>query len=252
MNTVLESLLNHRSIRKFQNKPIEPETLRLILEAGTRAANASNLQRYSLIVVDDPVKKHLIRNDAMVDNPTMIIAAADEYRIKRWFELNEAPFYYDQIYHLLLACWDAILALQNIVVAAESLGLGTVCIGGILTRDLRRILGAPEYVFPAGMILVGYPDEAPELRPRLPLEAVVHQNGYHIPTDDEIQAFFKDKDALWQALSEEVRTELEQRGISNWAQRLTLGNNNPDFMRSENENILQHLREAGFKLTQDK
>jgi nitroreductase len=248
MNAVIDTIMNHRSIRKFQNRPIEPDRLNLILEAGTRAANASNLQRYSLIVVDDPLKKRQIRDDAMVDNPIMIIAVVDEYRIKRWLELNGAPFYYDKVFHLLLACWDANLALQNIILAAESLGLGTVCIGGILHRDLHAILGVPQYVFPAGMILLGYPDESPERRSRLPLEAVVHHNAYHIPTDEEIREYFKEKDALWEKLSEEERSEYMQRGITNWAQRIALGGYRPDLIRQDQENILRYLKEAGFKL----
>ena len=248
MNAVIECLLNHRSIRKFQDKPIEKDVLDTILQAGTRAATAGNLQHYSLIVVDDQVKKRALWDDEMLDAPTMIIAAVDEYRLKRWFELNEAPFYFDQLTNLLIGYWDAVIALQNVVVAAESLGLGTVYLGEILSKDLAGILDTPPYVFPAGCVLVGYPAEAPPLRPRLPLEAVIHRNGYHIPSDEEIKAWFKQKDQRWQELPEERRKKFEEQGITNWAQRATIGHYTQEFITGESAAIFHNLVAAQFKL----
>ena len=248
MNAVIECLLNHRSIRKFQDKPIEKDMLDTILQAGTRAATAGNLQHYSLIVVDDRVKKRALWDDEMLDSPTLIIAAVDEYRLKRWFELNEAPFYFDQLSNLLIGYWDAVIALQNVVVAAESLGLGTVYLGEIFSKDLAGILDTPPYVFPAGCVLVGYPAETPPLRPRLPLEAVIHRNGYHIPSDEEINAWFKHKDERWQGLPEETRKKFEAQGITNWAQRTTVGHYTQAFITEESAGIFRNLAAAKFKL----
>jgi FMN reductase (NADPH) len=252
MNDVIDCLLQHRSIRKFLDKPIEVEVLDTILLAGTRAATAGNLQHYSLIVVDEPAKKRLFWDDEMLDAPTLIIAAVDEYRLKRWFEMNDAPFYFDQLSNLLIGYWDAIIALQNVVVAAESLGLGTVYLGEIIAMDMEGILGIPPYVFPAGCVLVGYPDECPDLRPRLPLEAVVHRNGYHIPTDDEIRAWFKQKDKRWLGLPEETRKKFEARGITNWAQRTTIGHYTEEFITAESEGVLRNLSAAKFRMEVEK
>ena len=252
MNEVIDCLLKHRSIRKFQDKPIEKDVLDTILQAGTRAATAGNLQHYSLIVVDDRVKKRQFWDEDMLDAPTLIIAAVDEYRLKRWFELNGAPFYFNQLANLMIGYWDAVIALQNVVVAAESLGLGTVYLGEIISKDMASILGTPPYVFPAGCVLVGYPDENPELRPRLPMEAVVHYNGYHLPTDDEIRTWFTQKDARWQALSEETRQKFEAQGITTWAQRTTLGHYTDEFLSGESEGVLRNLLAAKFKLSREK
>jgi nitroreductase len=251
MNAAIDCLMNHRSIRKFKSKQVEPEKLDLILRAGTRAATAGNLQHYSLIVVDDDEKKRALEDDPAFESATMIVAVVDTYRLKRWFELNEAPFYFNQACNLLIGFWDAIVALQNVVIAAESLGLGTVYLGEVLSKDLGQILGTPEYVFPAGLVVIGCPDETPDLRPRLPLEAVVHRNGYHVPSDDEIVAFYREKDQAWEDLPEEIRRDLLLRNIRNTAQSVTVGHYTEEFIAGESEAILRNLKKAGFKLKLD-
>jgi nitroreductase len=247
-NHVIDSLVNHRSIRQFKSRPLEPQTLDLILQAGVCAATGMNLQAYSFIVVDDPDKKRAFGDEPMFETGTVIIAVVDLYRLKRWLELNDAPFYLDHTYNLFLGLWDGLIVLQNVVVAAESLGLGTVYIGSVLGRDLGQILGTPDYVVPAGLVLVGYPDESPDLCGRLPLEAVVHHNGYQIPTDDEIRVFYRDKDREWDDLPEEERRELEVQGITNSAQQLTGGFFSAEYVARQSAALLDNLRRAGFKL----
>jgi len=246
-NLVIDCLLNHRSIRKFKPNPIPDDTIETILQAGTRAASAGNLQAYSFVVVDKPdlVKK------LGFSAPLAVVALVDQYRLKRWFELNDAPFYNDQAINLFISYWDAVIALQNVVVAAESVGIGTVYVGMILSTNVQEVLGAPEYVFPAGLVFFGYPNEEPPLRPRLPLDAVVHRNNYHIPTDDEIQGFYKEKDALWDELNPERKRKLKERGIKNFAQAVTLGHYTPKFIESESKKLITNIKRAGFRLLED-
>jgi nitroreductase len=251
MTAVIDCLMNHRSIRKFKSKPVESEKLDLILRAGTRAATAGNLQHYSLIVVDDDEKKGALEDDPAFESSTMIVAVVDTYRLKRWFELNDAPFYFNQACNLFIGFWDAIVALQNVVIAAESLGLGTVYLGEVLSKDLGQILGTPEYVFPAGLVVIGYPDETPDLHPRLPLQAVVHRNGYQMPSDDEIMTFYREKDQAWEDLPEESRKDLLARNIRNTAQRVTVGHYTEEFIAGESREILKNLKKTGFKLALD-
>jgi len=243
-NPVVDGLLNHRSIRRFKSDPVPPELLDQLLRAGTHAASAGNLQAYSLVVIDDPERLEKMTFKA----PLAIVALVDLYRLKRWFELNDAPFYFDQAVNLFTAYWDAVIALQNIVVAAESFGLGTVYVGLVLSKNVQEWLGAPEYVFPAGLAFIGYPDESPELRPRLPLDAVVHWNSYHVPTDEEIRAHFHDKNKQWDDLPQAKREKLRKKGIENYAQFRTLGHYTPEFIRSESEKLVANLKRAGFKL----
>lgn len=246
-NPVIDCLLNHRSIRKFKPDPVPDDTIELILQAGTRAASAGNLQAYSFVVVDDPAIVKKLGFSA----PIAVVVLVDQYRLKRWFELNDAPFYNDQAINLFISYWDAVIALQNVVVAAESLGLGTVYVGTILSANVQEILGAPEYVFPAGLVFLGYPDEEPPLRPRLPLAAVVHRNEYHIPTDDEICDFYKEKDALWNELNPDRKRTLEEKGIKNFAQAITLGHYTPKFIENESKKLIGNIKRAGFRVLGD-
>ena len=163
-NPVIDCLMNHRSIRKFKPDAIPEATINTILRAGTRAATAGCMQPYAFIVLDDP---KVLEQVGYVSSPLAVVAVVDLYRVKRYYELNDAPFYNDQAVNLLISYWDATIALHNVVVAAESLGLGGYYIGMILSQDLRETLGVPDYVFPAGLVALGYPDEMPDLAPRL-------------------------------------------------------------------------------------
>jgi len=251
--------MNHRSIRKFKPEPVDPAVLDVILKAGVRAPTAGGLQHYSLVVVDDPAIKERLAGKpdprpSVIEAPVVIVALVDEYRMKRWFALNDAPFYNDHLVNLLHGFWDAVIALHNIVVAAESLGLGTVYIGAVLSMDIADILKTPEYVFPAGMVCIGHPDETPPLRPRLPLEAVVHRNGYRIPTDDDIRAYHQERDQHWFQQSEEWRREWEAKGIHNTAQRVAMGlraEHTEAFLAEESRRVLDNLHKAGFRLMDD-
>lgn len=248
-NPVIDCLLNHRSVRKFKPDPIPEETLTLLLQAGIRAASAGNMQQYSLIVVDDPEKKQaLVGNQHFEDAAVVVVALVDQYRMMRWLALNDAPFYNDQLANVLVPFWDATIVLQNMVIAAESLGLGTVYIGGSLGMDMQTILGAPEYTTPAGMVCIGWPDEEPLPRPRLPLEAVVHRNSYHIPTDDEVRAHHAEKDARWELVPDEKKEALAARGVTNFAQMRTIGHYTPEFTADRSAEIMANLRRGRFRL----
>jgi FMN reductase (NADPH) len=212
-NPVITCLMNHKSIRKYQAKPVESEKLDLILRAGTRAATAGNLQLYTLIVVDDmDVKEALDSAHA----PLVIIALADQYRVRRWLKLNGVPnqsIYNNRALHLFFAIWDSLIALHNIVIAAESLDLGACYNGNVLSMDLQTLLGIPKYVYPMGMVSIGYPDETPELSMRLPLEAIAHRNSYHVPGDEELLAYYQERNEVWDGLPDQVKERLHGLGI---------------------------------------
>ncbi len=249
-NPVLECLMNHHSIRKFKPDPVPEETIETILRAGTRAATAGSIQPYAFIVIDQP---ELLKKISYIDAPLAIVAVVDQYRVKRYYELNDAPFYNDQAINLMISYWDTTIALQNVVVAAESLGLGTVYIGMILSMNLQEALGVPEHVVPAGLVTLGYPDEEPELRPRLPLEAVVHRNGYQIPSDEDIAAWYGEGDRAWQQRfendwTEERRAKLIARGVTNRAQNWTIGHYTKEFTLDQSKGVLDNIKRAGFRL----
>jgi len=250
-NAVIDCLMNHRSIRKFKDERIPEETIETILRAGTRAATAGGIQPYALIAIEDP---QVQRKVSYIPGPLSIVAVVDQYRVKRYYELNDAPFYNDQAINLVISLWDAVIALHNVVIAAESLGLGGVCIGMIMSQNLQESLGVPEYVFPAGLVTLGWPDEDPEIGQRLPLEAVVHRNRYRIPADDAIREWYRDGDERWQdrfenEWTEERRSEMRARGVTNRAQHWTVGHYTEEFIRSESEAVHANIERAGFTLS---
>lgn len=252
-NPVIDCLMNHRSIRKFKPDPVPEETIETILRAGIRAATAGSIQPYAFIVIDDP---EVLKEISYIPGPLAIVAVVDQYRVKRYYEANGAPFYNNQAINLFISYWDATIALQNVVVAAESLGLGTVYIGMVLSLDLQEILGVPEYIVPAGLVTLGYPDEEPELRPRLPLEAVVHRNGYQTPTDEQVAAWYREGDEAWlnrfeNEWPEERRQKFIERDITNRAKNWTVGHYTEEFTRRESAGLLANLRKAGFRLTEE-
>lgn len=249
-NPVLDCLMNHRSIRKFKPDPVPGEVIDTILRAGTRAATAGSIQPYAFIVIDEPA---LLKKISYIDSPLAVVAVVDQYRVKRYYELNDAPFYNNQAINLMISFWDTTIALHNVVVAAESMGLGTVYIGMVLSMNLQEVLGVPEHVTPAGLIALGYPDEKPDLRPRLPLEAVVHRNGYHIPRDEDIASWYHEGDEAWKHRfendwSEEQRAKFVERGVTNRAQNWTIGHYTEEFIRNQSTGVMDNIKRAGFSL----
>ncbi len=245
-NPVIDSLMAHRSIRRFKPDPVEPEVVAEILHAGIRGATSYNLQNYALLVVDDPEKKSAL---GVAHAPLVVIALVDQYRLQRWFAVrNAGPSCFNGAHNLFIAFWDAIIVLQNIVVAAESLGLGTCYYGHILGVDVQALFGTPEYVFPAGMVAIGYPDECPPLNSRLPLEAVVHQNHYQLPTDEDIHRWYAQCDAEWDNLSDEQKARLAVQGIQNTAQRVAKEGCSAQVIGERSADILRNLRRARFVL----
>lgn len=185
MNSTIEVLKNHRSIRKFSSRPVEADKLEAILDAAQAASTSSNMQAYSIIGVSDPATKielaQLAGNQSYVEEcPLFLVWCADLYRLKAAAAKLGTDIAADTAENFLIATVDASLAAQNAAVAAESLGLGIVYIGGIRNHiaEASRLLALPELVYPVFGMCVGYPDHKPILRPRLPREAVYHADRY--------------------------------------------------------------------------
>ncbi|MFD1773749.1 oxygen-insensitive NADPH nitroreductase [Paenibacillus rhizophilus] len=186
-NAVLSLLGRHVSVRKFRQDPVSEEQLAAIIGAAQMASTSSNVQAYSVIAVTDPALKlelaALAGNQAYVaECPVFLVWCADLYRLREAAKphLNGAASYEDSTENFIIATVDTALAAQNAAVAAESLGLGIVYIGGIRNKiaEAAERLGLPELVYPLFGMCLGYPDQTPGLRPRLPLPAVLHHNRY--------------------------------------------------------------------------
>lgn len=245
-NPVLDALLAHRSIRRFQERAVEPELVEAILHAGVRGATSYGLQNYAVLLVDDDRKKAALGLDHA---PLVVVTLVDQYRLSRWFGVEHAgPSCFNGAHNLFIAFWDAIITLQNMVVAAESLGLGTCYYGHIQGVNVQELFETPEYVFPAGMVAIGHPDEHPEQTSRLPLEAVVHHNSYHKPSDEDIRRWHAHFEAEWDTLSDAEKARLAAQGVQNMAQKLAREGCSAQFIEERSADIVRNLSRARFVL----
>lgn len=187
MNETIELLMQHRSIRKFKEESVSDEQLHAMLAAAQMASTSSHVQAYSVIRVSDPDKRTQLAawsgNQAYVEScPLFLVWCADLQRLKVAYSMHkdENGGYFDNAEHLIVATVDVALAAQNAAVAAESMGLGVVYIGAIRNQiqKVTELLELPELVYPVFGMCVGYPAQQPETKPRLPLQAVLHENKY--------------------------------------------------------------------------
>ena len=194
-NAVLSGLLAHRSVRAYRPDKIPDGALEAIIAAAQSASSSSNLQAWSVIVVEDEARKARLAEFAGGQNhirqaPLFLVWLADLARAERLARLagrpeEGLPF----LETFLVAAIDATLAAQNAVVALESLGLGAVYIGAIRNRPdaVAAELGLPPHVAPLFGLCIGYADsDAPAaVKPRLPQNVVVHRETYALETQDD-------------------------------------------------------------------
>jgi nitroreductase len=208
-NDTLNTLLGHRSVRKYLPKPVPQEVLEMAIAAAQSASTSSNLQVWSVVAVRDSERKarlaELCGNQKHVrDCPLFLAWIADLGRLANiGDELGVQLDGLDYIEAPLLSIVDATLAAQNAVVAFESLGLGAVYIGGLRNNAeiVAAELGLPDRAFAVFGMCVGYPDpaEPASIKPRLPQEAVLHHENYSLARQEaalnryeqEMDAFYK-------------------------------------------------------------
>lgn len=188
MNDVIKSLMAHRSIRAYTDRPVEEDVLNQIIGAVQAAPNWVNLQHVSVIVVRDPVRRKKFaalcgEQPHIAQAPAFLVFCADFYRTWLACRAKGQPFdeVVGQIDNLIVGAHEVGIALGTAVAAAESFGLGTVPIGDIRLHALEAVaeLGLPQYVLPLLGLCVGYPAERPGQKPRLPKEAVCFEERYN-------------------------------------------------------------------------
>ncbi|MBP2077942.1 oxygen-insensitive NADPH nitroreductase [Oceanobacillus polygoni] len=187
MNQTIETILNHRSIRKFKDEALTKEQIHTIVKAAQQASTSSNVMAYTIIgITDNALKEELYKvsgHSHVKNNAHLYMFCGDLHRIYQLANADEKVTIADNLEsteQFIVATIDATLAAQNAALAAESMGLG-ICYIGSLRNDINRVnelLELPEHVIPLFGLVVGYPDHQPDIKPRLPLEAIYHENKY--------------------------------------------------------------------------
>jgi nitroreductase len=167
---LMEAIRSRRSIRKYQDRSVEPDRLMRVLDAGRIAPSAKNLQDWKFIVVKDADKRRRLSEAAMgqpwvAAAPVVIAACATK------------P---DNIMPCGQRCYpiDLSIALDHMSLAAVAEGLGTCWIGAFYEDLVKEILGVPAEMRVTSMMTLGYPAESPAARPRKKLEDVVVYDGW--------------------------------------------------------------------------
>ncbi len=189
MNAVIQSLFTRKSVRSYESKPIDPQLKEQILLAAMQAPTAGNQQLYTILdVTDAELKRQLSvtcdHQPFIATAPLVLIFCADPLKwvdAYRSVGCDPRPIGPGD---LLLAMQDAVIAAQNAVTAAWSLGIGSCYIGDIMenAEQHRAMLHLPPEVMPATMVVFGYPTvhQLERFKPeRSPLESIVQQNTYH-------------------------------------------------------------------------
>jgi len=240
----LEILLERRSIRKFKSKPVPRTLLEKILRTAQRAPTSCGIQAYSFIEVEDPEVRCKIADvigmqRAMEQAPVWIFVAIDFHRLYRFFDRLGLPIRLGPLSRLVTGLVDASLAAENITIAAEALGLGSVFIGSVWGGlvEIAQILKLPPNCMPALLICLGYPDGRPALRPRWPLKAVHHRDSYRDLEEAEIDDYYRSADAAL------ARSRYFGEGVSNMAEHYAVKFKNVD---NWDESLARALRRLSF------
>lgn len=184
---LMEAIKARRSIRRYKTTPVDDETVRAVLEAARWAPSWKNTQCWRFIVVrdseikgqlagalvGDPTKGSVNRAEEAIRTAPVVIIACAELG-KSGYHLGQPATDKGESWYM----FDVALAMQNLVLAAHSLGLGTVHVGLFDARRVADILGLPSGFCVVEMTPLGYPDEAPEVRPRKELAEIVYYDKY--------------------------------------------------------------------------
>jgi nitroreductase len=242
LNQIIEVLLKRKSIRAYEQKEIEPEIKAEILKATFRAPTAGNMMLYSIVdVTDQKIKDKLAvtcDNQPFIAKAPMVWLFLADYQ--RWFDYYVAcgveelcrekniAMRKPEEGDLFLACSDALIAAQNAVIAAESFGIGSCYIGDIMEQyeTHKELFNLPQYVFPIGMVVFGYPTQQQkeqEFVPRFDEKFIVFENQYRQLGRGEF-------DEMFAHLQSKLPKGKAMEGIVNVGQAITCANSARTFL----------------------
>lgn len=239
MNNTIRELTERKSVRAYTEQAISSEIKGAILQAAMEAPTAGNQQLYTILDITSQELKETLAETCdhqpfIARAQMVLIFCAD---CQKWYDAYQAggctprkPEAGD----LMLAVTDAAIAAQNAVTAAHSLGVGSCYIGDIMEQCQRHreLLKLPSYVFPAVMLVFGYPTEQQKQR-RKPIRCdfkyIVHENGYHHLTDQE--------------LKEMLERQQENQSFESWIQAFCKRKYNSDFSREMSRSVKEYLKE---------
>ncbi len=246
MKSIENTLLDRRSIRRYERQEIPDDALQLIYEAIRNTPTSYNGQQYSVIDIDNPeLKEQLYKITGQKQIRTcrrFLLFCADYNKISVIADARgiDMPPFCHTADGVIVGVIDATLAMMSALVAAESQGLGTCCIGYARTaapESVARLLRLPQGVFAVCGLAIGIPRELPDLKPKQPASLLIHSNTYRsdsllpdLITYDADVTYFN-------------RTRSGDTTTNDWASHII------DYYREAmSYNILNALRRRGFDI----
>lgn len=211
MNHTLEVINKRVSLRRFAERPISQEHTDIIIQSAMRAPTAGNMMLYSILQVEDQAKKDKLsitcdNQPFIAKAPLILIFLADMQRwndyyhycgVKEYCERKGMLFLSPDQASLMLSVNDALIAAQNSVIAAESLGIGSCYIGDIMENYEihQEMFNLPNYVFPAAMLCYGYYPEEMKRRitSRFDKEYILFKDNYRQLKNSELEEMFRER-----------------------------------------------------------
>ena len=238
-----ELQLEHRSVRRFLPRPLDPGQLEQLLRCGQAAASSSFIQAYSVVRVTRPEARARIAEAAggqpwIEQAAEFLVFCADLRRLDAACRRTGRGALEGQAEHALAAIVDTALMAQKVLLAAESQGLGGVFIGGIRNAPevLVETLALPYQVAPLFGMCLGWPDERNPVKPRMPVELILHQDSYADPPDDAVAAYDATMAAYYAGRGSNVR-------LSDWSAAVAAA-----LQGKKREHMLGFLQARGFLL----
>jgi len=240
MNQTIQGLFDRKSVRVFTDREISPEDKTLILQAACQAPTAGNQQLYTIIdVTDQAIKDALVKtcdNQPFIATAKMVLIFCAD--CKKWYDAFRCAGCEPRmpgVGDLALAISDTNIAAQNAVTAAESLGIGSCYIGDIMEncQQQRALLHLPQYVFPACMLVFGYPTEQQMARPkpvRAAMAHIVHENGYREMDGAELEAML-------------TKNVAPGNTYENWITAFCKRKYNSEFSREMTRSVAEYLKD---------
>lgn len=218
MNSVINTLLSHRSIRKFTDQPLTEAQIETLTKVAVAGSTSSFIQCTSIIRVRDPEKRQKLAEYA--GNQGYVASAAefwvfciDYYRHQQISP--EAKLGLTE--QTLIGSVDTAIAGQNTLVAAESMGLGGLFIGGIRNKPMEviELLDLPQHVMPLFGMCLGHPAQDPEIKPRLPNAIYMHQDSYQRDIDKAILDNYDENVKIY------YQTRTKNKKSDTWSEQIT-------------------------------
>ena len=238
-------MMERRSIRRYEREPVTQEQMDFIFEAIRNTPTSYNGQQFSVIDIDDQelkLKLYELTGQKQIKTCSRFLAfCADFHKITLMSGVKDVamPPFTSTADGLIVGTVDAALAMMSAVTAAGALGLGTCCIGYARTAapaEISSLLRLPRGVYLVCGLAIGVPREMPDLKPKQPREAMVHNNKYSddLPLVNALEKYDAEVTAY-----NAVRTG--SKTTNDWATHII-----SYYVEAMNYNMLDALRAQGF------